>query len=154
MKWHRLRLAEVATVGALFLIVGCSGGGATPSPAGTTVDVTLQEWSVNPAQSSAPAGAITFNVTNNGPADIHEFVVIKTDLAPLELPTDETGTVVEGGEGMEVKDEIEDIEVGASADLTVQLDAGAYLLICNIYSEDEQEAHYQMGMVAPFTVNP
>jgi uncharacterized cupredoxin-like copper-binding protein len=147
--------AMVAAATAAILVIACTGGAASPSPAaGTTVAVALQEWSVNPAASSAPAGPVTFTVTNNGPEDIHELVVIKTDLGPLELPTDETGTVEEGGAGMTVIDEIEDIEVGDTQDLTVELDAGAYLLICNIYDEEEGEAHYRMGMVAPFTVNP
>jgi hypothetical protein len=47
---------------------------------------------------------------------------------------------------MTVIDEIEDIPVGESQDLTVTLEAGDYVLICNIYSEDEQESHYMMGM--------
>jgi hypothetical protein len=34
----------------------------------------------------------------------------------------------------------------------VDLDAGNYVLICNIWDEDEQESHYQEGMRAAFTV--
>jgi uncharacterized cupredoxin-like copper-binding protein len=44
------------------------------------------------------------------------------------------------------------MEVGSSEDLTVDLDAGNYVLICNIWDEDEQESHYQEGMRAAFTV--
>jgi uncharacterized cupredoxin-like copper-binding protein len=129
---------------------------ASPSPGGgggegTTVNVTLQEWSVLPEVASADAGEITFHVTNDGPEDVHEFVVIKTDLAPGDLPTDETGSVDEEGEGMEVVDEIEDLAVGSSEDLTVTLEAGNYVLLCNIYSEDEEESHYAMGMHTGFT---
>lgn len=126
--------------------VACGGGAAT------TVSVTLQEWSVIPAQTSAPAGSVTFEVENTGPEDTHEFVVIRTDLAPDALPTDETGAVTEEGEGMEVVDEIEDVAVGDTPTLTVDLDAGNYVLICNIYDEAEQESHYQMGMRTAFTV--
>jgi uncharacterized cupredoxin-like copper-binding protein len=78
--------------------------------------------------------------------------VIKTDLAPDALPTDENGAVEEEGEGMEVIDEIEDIPVGETQTLTVDLDAGNYVLICNIFDEEEQEAHYSMGMRTAFTV--
>lgn len=138
------------------VLVAAACDSASPSPGGgggdgTTVNVTLQEWSVLPEVSSADAGEITFHVTNDGPEDIHEFVVIKTDLAPADLPTDETGSVDEEGEGMEVVDEIEDLEVGASEDLTVTLEAGSYVLLCNIYSEDEEESHYAMGMYTGFT---
>ena len=151
------RLIGLMAAGSLAL-VGCTSGGASPSPTAvgggaTTVAVTLQEWAVVPAQDSAPAGDVTFAVTNDGPDDIHEFVVLKTDLAPGELPVDENGVVGEEGEGIEVIDEIEDIPVGDSQDLTVSLDAGNYVLLCNIWSEDEQEAHYQMGMRVGFTVD-
>jgi uncharacterized cupredoxin-like copper-binding protein len=137
-------------------IAGCTGGdGAATTDGGggaTTVAVTLQEWAVLPDSESVPAGAVTFEVTNDGPEDVHEFVVIRTDLAPTELPTDETGAVDESGEGIEVIDEIEDIPVGETQELTADLEAGSYVLICNIYSEDEQEAHYAMGMSVAFSV--
>lgn len=135
-------------------LAACTGAQATPTPGdgGTTVEVTLQEWAVVPAEMSAPAGQVTFVITNEGPDDVHEFVVIRTDLAPGDLPTDATGTVVEGGEGMEVVDEVEDLPVGDTAELAVELAAGSYVLVCNIYDEDEAEAHYQMGMRIGFTV--
>lgn len=138
------------------LVTGCAPG-ASPTPAATAagptrVNITLQEWAVGTDVATAPAGAITFAVTNQGPDDVHEFVVIKTDLALTDLPTDETGTVDEAGGGMEVIGEIEDVAVGASEELTVTLQPGAYVLICNIYDETEKEAHYQEGMRASFTV--
>jgi uncharacterized cupredoxin-like copper-binding protein len=138
-------LSPVVAVVALGL-ASCGGGEET------TVDVTLQEFAVLPAQDSAPAGTITFQVENTGPDDIHEFVVLKTDLAPDALPTDENGAVTEEGEGIEVIDEIEDIPVGETPSLTVDLDAGNYVLICNIWDEEEQEAHYAQGMRTAFTV--
>lgn len=119
---------------------------------GTEVGVALQEWAVLPSADSAPAGEITFVVVNEGPDDVHEFVIIRTDLEPGDLPTDATGAVDEAGEGIEVVDEIEDIAVGDSAEVTVTLEPGNYVLICNIYTESEQEAHYAMGMRAAFTV--
>ena len=36
--------------------------------------------------------------------------------------------------------------------VTVDLGAGNYALICNIWDEEEQEAHYAMGMRTAFTV--
>ena len=151
------RMVGLIAAGSLAL-VGCTSGGATPSPVAgggeaTTVAVTLQEWAVVPAADSAPAGEVTFEVTNDGPEDIHEFVVLRTDLVPADLPVDENGVVSEEGEGIEVIDEIEDIPVDASEDLTVSLDAGSYVLLCNIWSEDEGEAHYQTGMRVAFTVD-
>jgi hypothetical protein len=48
--------------------------------------------------------------------------------------------------------EVEDLAIDASEDLTLTLEAGNYVLLCNIYSEDEQEAHYEEGMRTAFTV--
>jgi uncharacterized cupredoxin-like copper-binding protein len=141
---------------AALAIAGCSAG-SSPSAGGgdgeaTTVDITLQEWSVVPSADSAPAGDITFAVTNDGPEDVHEFVIVKTDLDPADLPTGENGAVDEEGEGIEAVDEIEDVPVGETQELSVTLDAGTYVLLCNIYDEDEAESHYQMGMRTAFEV--
>lgn len=149
------RLAGALLI-AGFALAGCAADSGSPSQGGgggaTTIDVTLQEWSVTPSAASAPAGEVTFAVTNDGPDDVHEFVVLKTDLDPGDLPVDEHGAVTEDGEGIEVVDEIEDIPVGESQELSVTLDAGNYVLLCNIYDEDEDEAHYQMGMRTAFEV--
>jgi hypothetical protein len=58
----------------------------------------------------------------------HEFVVFQTDLPQDQLPTNEDGDVDEEGEGVALVDEIEDIEGGSSESLTVNLDAGSYVL--------------------------
>ena len=128
--------------------------GADTASTDDQVGVDLQEWAVVLDQQSAPAGEVTFSVENVG-EEVHEFVIIKTDLDPGALPTEDDGSVSESGEGMEVIDEIEDIQPGDSAELTADLDAGAYALICNILEEEEDgefESHYQMGMRTAFTV--
>ena len=115
----------------------------------------MQEFAVAADPASVPAGSVTFDATNDGPDDTHEFVVIMTDLGPTELPTDKDGVVEETGEGMEVIDEIEDIPVGETQSLTVDLAAGNYVLICNILQEEPGgvlEAHYSEGMRTTFTV--
>lgn len=127
------------------------GSGSTGSGDGT-VQVTLQEFAIAAVPASVAAGSVTFETTNTGPEDVHEFVVFKTDLAPDALPTVADGSVDEEGEGLEVIDEIEDIAVDATPSLTVNLDAGNYVLVCNIYDEAEQESHYQEGMRTAFTV--
>jgi uncharacterized cupredoxin-like copper-binding protein len=152
---ERARQVLAASAVLSLAMVGCTTA-ATPTPAdgggATTVTVALQEWAVVPASDSAPAGDITFEVTNDGPEDIHEFVILKTDLEPGELPTDENGAVTEEGEGIEVIDEIEDIPVGETQELTANLAAGSYVLLCNIWDEEEGEAHYTMGMRTAFSV--
>jgi len=124
----------------------------TPSVGPTTIEVTLQEWAVVPASVSVPAGDVTFQVTNSGPADLHEFVVLKTDLEHRALPVDANGAVTEAGGGMEVVKEVENVAVGTTQELIVSLAAGKYVLLCNIYDETEKEAHYAKGMSIAFTV--
>ena len=139
------RIAAISV--ALATFAACNGDG------GGTVNVTLQEFSVATDPATVDAGEVVFEATNEGPDDVHEFVVFQTDLDPTELPTDENGAVVETGEGIELIGEIEDIPVGETQSVTLDLEAGNYVLICNIWDEDEQEAHYQEGMRTTFTVS-
>lgn len=159
------RAVALGLIGTVALTAGAAaacggeeeeGGGA--GGGGTTVTVTLGEWIVEPDPDSAPAGEITFRADNEGTME-HELVIIKTDLAPDALPTNEDGTVNEDAEGLEVIDEIEEFEAGGSESLTVTLEPGKYVLICNIGPSSgeeaghmEHDAHYKEGMHAAFTV--
>ena len=140
------RLIKASVMGLGLVAAGCGGGGED-------VSVTLQEFAVGSDPSSVSAGSVTFNLENKGPDDTHEFVVIRTDLDPTALPTDENGAVDETGAGIEVVDEVEEIPVGDTPTLTVDLTTGSYVLICNIFDESENEAHYQEGMRTGFTVS-
>jgi plastocyanin len=154
----RLRLSSILVVVAVLALSACGddsgdetsggGGGAESS----TVDVEEMEFSINPSAGSAPAGDVTFALHNVG-EETHEFVVLKTDLDPLDLPTADDGSVDEEGEGIEVVDEVEDIPSKESRELTVSLDAGNYVLICNIVEEEdgEPESHFQEGMRVNFS---
>jgi uncharacterized cupredoxin-like copper-binding protein len=125
----------------------------TPGAEGTVIDVTLNEFSVVPNKSTAPAGSITFRATNEGPEDEHELVVIRSDLAPGDLPTADDGSVPE--DEVDFVDEVEGLAVGASAEITVDLAAGKYVLICNIVETEDDgtiESHYQKGMFRGLTV--
>jgi uncharacterized cupredoxin-like copper-binding protein len=151
----------IAASGLVLLVLapGCGddddddGGGGDDGGA-STVAVTLKEFEVLPDKDSVPAGSVTFTATNSGPDDPHELVVMKTDLAPGALPTADDGSVDEEGEGVELIGEIEDLAVDATEEITFTLDAGKYVLLCNIVEEEdgETESHYQQGMRAAFTV--
>ena len=97
-------------------------------------------------ESSADAGDLTFDVTNDAEQP-HEFVIFKTDVNEDAMPTDDEGNVDEEGEGVELVDEIEDIEAGSTQSLTVTLDAGNYVFICNL------PGHYAQGMHTSFTAS-
>ena len=127
-------------------VVGVKPGDATQ------VEATLREFAIDVTPKSVAPGSVYFLVENAGPADPHEFVIIKTDLAPDALPVGDDGRVPE--DDVEMIDEIEPYAPGSSASITVDLEAGAYVLICNIAEEEdgELESHYQLGMRTAFTV--
>jgi len=157
-----VRKGVALTAAVLLLVAGCETGGSgsregSGTATATTVATRLQEWAVVVETTSAPPGPVTFEVTNAG-EDVHELVVLRTGRAPDSLPTSEDGAVIEDAEGVEVVGEVEDIEPGASADLTVDLEGGTYVLVCNIvHSEDHGghggvEVHYALGMRTGFNV--
>jgi uncharacterized cupredoxin-like copper-binding protein len=99
---------------------------------------------------TAPAGEVTFEVANDGTTE-HEFEIFRTDLAPDALPTTDDGSVDSEGEGVEEIDEIEEFEPGNTETLTTELEAGNYVMICNVVVGDT--SHYQEGMRAGFVVD-
>jgi uncharacterized cupredoxin-like copper-binding protein len=147
-------LARIGSLAAVaVLAVACSSSSSSPaassagSPAAGATDVSaaLSEFKIDLGANSAAAGSVSFDLKNDG-TTTHEFVVFRTDLAPDKLPLSEDGTEVdEEGEGITAVDEVEDLEPGTTGNLTVDLPAGHYVLICNL------PAHYTSGMHAEFT---
>jgi len=145
------RVFGAAVAVAALGLVACSAA----KPTGGNVDVTLQEWAILPAQSTVNAGPVTFKVSNTGPDDPHELVIVKTDLGAAALPANEFGKVDEEGAGVEVIGEVEEFDPGAAETATFDLKAGTYVLICNILQDEPdgtKESHYKMGMYTAFTV--
>ena len=115
-----------------------AGGDAAPAGA---IDVELAEWKVEPAEKSAPAGAVVFNARNVGQAP-HELEVIATDTPARDFPVEESRAKIVG----EKVGEVEGIAAGQAKVLEVELEPGHYALICNL------PGHYQPGMYADFEV--
>lgn len=115
---------------------------ASPAEA-ATVPVTLTEWAVEPGVAEAGAGEVAFSVENEGEL-LHNFVVYRTELAPAQLPV-EGGLVIEGDAVDEVG-RIDEVAPGASQSLTLELERGVYVVVCNL------PGHYELGMHAAFTV--
>lgn len=132
------RYAVLFAAGVLLVSTGCSSDSGG-------IGATEADYSITLDEDTAPAGDVTFDIQNDA-GQVHEFVVFKTDLAPEALPTDDAGDVDEKGEGVTHIDEVEDIAGGSSESLTVKLDAGSYVLICNL------PGHYKQGMHTGFTV--
>jgi hypothetical protein len=125
---------------------------STPPEGATQVSVSLKEWSVTPETSSVPAGEAYFLAANDG-GEAHELVVIKTELAPEDLPVGDDGGVSE--DEVDMIGEIEPFAAGSQASAVFDLEPGSYALICNIVETEESgkvESHYQEGMRTAFTV--
>jgi uncharacterized cupredoxin-like copper-binding protein len=140
------RILSLAAAAALAL-GGCGGDDGendTTTPAasgGATIRTELGEWTVEPAETTAAAGTVTFEAANVGKVE-HELEVVKTETKADALELDGPKAKVDGEE----RGEVGGIAAGESKDLKVDLDAGHYILLCNL------PGHYQQGMRADFTV--
>lgn len=137
----RPRLIAVVAVFAVFVIAGTSCGGSGSDATGDVI-VTMKDFSLTAEPGTFAAGTISFGIQNDGPS-AHEFVVLRTDEAPDALAV-ENGVIPE--DQVDLVDEAEDIAPGTSTALSVNLEAGSYVLVCNL------PAHYESGMHAAFTV--
>jgi uncharacterized cupredoxin-like copper-binding protein len=165
-----MRSATVA--GLLLAMVGGGCGGTTSQggqpddrPAATSqpqssVQVNLVDFAIDREPDSVPAGEVTFEVTNDGYATDadgdpvssisggqHNFEVLRTDLPAGDLPVSDLNFAVDvEAPGIELSGSVLPLSDGARESLTVDLESGAYVLICNLTS------HYQRGMWAELSV--
>ena len=119
----------------------------TPAPTGpptASVKATLGEFFIRTDRKAVEAGTIRFEVANEGKVE-HEFEVVRTDEAPDAFPvTDENKADVEAvGEEL---GEVPPLAPGASGEMTLELEPGKLVFICNI------PAHYENGQRLGFTV--
>lgn len=149
-------LMASAAVGAL-LLAGC-GGGDDDSGAGVeegnAADFSLYEWGIDPT-GSPTAGSVTLNATNDG-GELHEMLIVKADSAD-GFEVDETGKVVEDqfADGQLIG-EITEFDAGTTSSATYDLEAGTYVVFCNLVEEQDDgtsESHFQEGMVSTFEVS-
>jgi uncharacterized cupredoxin-like copper-binding protein len=93
-----------------------SGGGAS-----TTINATEKDFAIALDNSSVPAGSVTFKIKNNGPSP-HDIGIKELNKAS------------------------DIIDPGKSGEITVDLKAGTYTVICTI------PGHEQLGMKMTLTV--
>ena len=133
------------------LIAGCGGGDdnksstpvtttATNGPA--TVNASLGEYFIKLDKASVPKGQVRFDLSNDGKIK-HEFVVLKTNIAPGKLP-------LKGGEADEEAadspGEVPGIDPGEKKTLNLSLQPGKYVLLCNL------PGHYKAGQYTGLSV--
>lgn len=121
-------------------------------PSSGTVDVTLAEWSITTSVKSAKAGAVTFNIENTGPAQNHEFIILKTDIAPDSLPTLKDNSLNEDASGITSPGESKVLPVGQKQTVTIAMTEGNYVFVDNIV--EKNLTHWEKKPYATFTVEP
>ncbi len=127
---------------ALALLIAACGGAPEAAPTDSQVVAEMTDYKIAVNVPSAKAGKIKIGVRNLAAME-HSFEVIKTDLPPDKLQVD--GASAKAKEDGKVG-EIKSIPAGKSASVTVDLQPGKYVFICNI------AGHYQLGMRTGFTV--
>lgn len=145
MRRPASRLIALAAVGALAVSVGCSddsGRSSVTEAEAALADGALSgvvtEWSVELETDTIPAGEITFEVANEGSIG-HEFLVLRTDVPNGSIPL-EGDAFSEEENSLSVVDEIPEFPAGTTEELTVELEPGAYQIVCNL------PGHYAAGM--------
>ena len=128
-----------ALVGLALLLVlaGCA-----EQETGTLIEMKLDNNAITMDRTEVPAGLVTFNIENLA-SQLHEIEVFggATPGMALEVINDIGITT-----GLDIVDEEEGIVGGMTAQLTVDLEPGTYLIICNM------PGHYAQGMTIELTV--
>ena len=119
------------------LLVGCTSVGG-----GTNIETRLADDSITLSSAEVPAGKVTFDITNTA-GQAHEVEVFSGAIPGQRPPV---VNHVADTKGLSVVGEKEDILGGTNVKLTLDLEPGTYLVICNLPD------HYQRGMVAELTV--
>lgn len=134
---------RLAALFALILVASACSQTMEPLPSDVNVTVDMKEYAITVSPATFKAGSIKFGIRNNG-AMVHDFDLIKTDVAFDKLPLD-TGSGKAKDDGL-VKQMI-NIAANRSTTLTADLAPGNYVIVCNI------PGHYQLGMRVAFKVS-
>ena len=119
-----------------------------PEPVADTGPVagTEKEWAIDLSSSLHEAGTTTFNLQNVGTIS-HEFLVVRSDKSAAQLVASVDATTNRIDESqLNVVNEQPEYDPGVPGMVTVKLEPGHYVLMCNI------PGHYKAGMHADLDV--
>jgi uncharacterized cupredoxin-like copper-binding protein len=146
-------MKKITVAGAL-LAAMMAGAFVTPALAVNATPVEVDLW--NKADGSqgmtlsidhAKAGKVEFEVKNSSTTMVHEFLIVKTDMAFEKFPKNpDNPAVVDEDKLKGVKELSSDLDPGKSGKLTMNLKPGRYVVFCN------QPGHFDAGMHLVFTV--
>jgi len=164
-----MRNKKLVMVGAAIALAtvaaSCGDSGSSSAPAATTTTTTVAaattdvsaegtivvtagdtngvagDMTFDLSSSTVKAGEVTITLDNIGTIE-HEAVVLKTDTPYDELVIGSDDRVDEA----DSVGEVAETPAGQSDSVTLTLEPGNYVILCNI------AAHYRLGMVAALTV--
>ncbi len=125
--------------------IGSGSDAESAADPARTIVVTLgdpHEFAIGLSASTISEGDVTFEVTNGG-ALPHQFVIVQHEGNPASLPVAQTNVDTTQ---VEVLGESGDLDPGASATVTLDLESGSYVIFSNM------GGHYGAGMFTPFVV--
>ncbi len=144
MKLKKLVASVVCASGAAMLM------GAPSAQADSTILASMWDrgsaMGFSLSQTTASAGKVTFQVTNDSDGMVHELLVSKVKNFMNFGYTADTakGRVEEGS--MNIIGETHGMEAGTYKAVTFDLKPGKYLIVCN------KPGHFGAGMFTPFVV--
>lgn len=142
---HKLVLGLALAAPVLLLAAAAGAAGAPQTVKVVLTDSDAEHMTLQVDRSRLKAGQVTFDVVNQSQDTIHEMLVLRTDAAGQPLPYDaKDEKVIE--ENTQDLGEVADLDPGKGGTLTLDLQPGHYLLICN------QPGHFMHGMKADLTV--
>jgi uncharacterized cupredoxin-like copper-binding protein len=120
---------------------------AAPAVQGT---FTMRDFTFD-VPDTLPAGPATYEVVNSGP-QMHELNVLK--LAPGKTAQDvvDWETAPSGPPPFEAAGGMNAFSTGGSGYMTLDLQPGTYVAICNVPDPASGVPHAHLGMIRPFTV--
>jgi uncharacterized cupredoxin-like copper-binding protein len=128
--------AAAAVLAILAVVASACAAAPSDTSEVPSLYVEMSDFKITTDHPTVTAGHVVIGIRNHA-SMVHELKVIKTDLAPDQLPIDgATAKVKEDGK----VGGLENVSGGASRKLVLELGPGKYVLICNI------AGHYQLGM--------
>jgi uncharacterized cupredoxin-like copper-binding protein len=152
MEQRMIVTTRIAAMGGALALV-LFAAGHRDALANATIDVKLSDHGMESmgmqlSATEAKSGNITFEISSTSEELVHEFVVVRSDLADDAVAyTDSQDNEVDEAK-MNVIGEAEDIEPGKTKTLTLNLEPGKYILMCN------EAGHYKVGMHTDLVVTP
>jgi uncharacterized cupredoxin-like copper-binding protein len=145
MTRFRFGLLALSALLAIGTWTALSSGSAF-AQASTRMTVTLLEYQILSERMDVPAGEVVFDVVNTG-EEVHELVVVKSDLDIAALPPSSVNDEVDETAIGQFIDGVENVQPATGTEKRMTLSPGRYILLCNL------TGHYKGGMVGTLQVN-